>query len=54
MFWSYFLKGSMGMILVPLKISFIFVLSTIIIEAQALSLGKILLLASGALIPLHP
>ena len=48
------LKGSVGMVLVTLKISFIFVQSTVIIEAQALRLSKILLLASGALIPLHP
>ena len=41
------------MVLVTLKISFIFVQSTVIIEAQALRLSKILLLASGALIPLH-
>ena len=53
MFWSYFLKVSMGMVLVTLKISLNFVQSIIILEAQALSLSKILFIASGALISLH-
>ena len=41
------------MVLVTLKISLNSVQSIIILEAQALGLSKILLKASGALIPLH-
>ena len=41
------------MVLVTLKISLNSVQSIIILEAQALSLNKILLKASGALIPFH-
>ena len=42
------------MVLVTLKISLNFVPSIIILEAQVLSLRKILLIASGTLIPLRP
>ena len=41
------------MVLVTLKISLNFVQSIIILEAQALSLSKILFIASDALISLH-
>ena len=43
----------MGMVLVTLNISLNSVQSIIILEAQALSLSKIFLIASGALIPFH-